>query len=318
MHTTKSTDHIISQDPALVVNVPSRPPLKPKLPGIMLAILSLALIAVGGFWYMNGKSFQIKQEKPQDFKVDPVDETVIATVGSERIFAQDLNYKLSTYPENMRASVTDDVKKQLVNDSIILQAGAEAGYVDLSGEVFDTATKNQAQRSLLIEQVKKSVNDHAANTTGAYVTIWFMNFKPGPAGYEEGKKIALEKITALHTAVENGQMTIKQAGQAIEQDASLAQVDPQYKSNAYVEFNTKDKPEGLTFQPEFDKQLLALKVGQTTPIFTGQDYEQSDFTQAPKDALYMFGQITSRDENGGAAFDQWLAEQRPNYEVVEQ
>lgn len=317
MHTTQSNDHIISQDPALIVDAP-KPSLKPKLPGIILAVLSLALIAVGGFWYLNGQSFKLKQPSQVQFTPEPVDETVIATVGSERIFAQDLTTKLNMYPQETRESMKPDLKKQLIEDSIILQAGADAGYINLSGEVFDTPTKNQTQRSLLIEQVKKAVNNQAANTQGAYVTIWFMNFKPGPIGYEEGKKLALEKITALHNAVKNGQMTIKQAGQAIENDTSLAQVDPQYKTNAYVEFNTKDKPEGLTFQPEFDKQLLALKVGETTPIFTGQDYEQSDFSQPPKDALYMFGQITGRQEDGDLPFNQWLLEQKPNYEVTEQ
>lgn len=318
MHVDDSNDHIISHDPATYQPPVKREPIKKPSPAVtILAVLGVLLVIVGGVWYFNGKSFNFNKEKPGEFSVEEYDESVIATVGAEQIFAQDLNSQLAEYPENMREGLREDFKKQLIEDSIILQAGANLNYIELSGEVFNTPTKNQDKRAQLIQKVKNEVNNHASNIQGAYVTIWFLNYAPGPIGYEAGKELAFQKITELHTAVENGQMTIQQAGQAIQNDASLAQVDPQYKTNAYVEFNSKDKPEGLTFQPEFDEQLLSLDVGETTPVFTAQDYERSDFSQPPKDALYMFGQITNRDTDGGLPFDQWLAQEKQNYAVTQ-
>lgn len=317
MHVSESNDHIISHDPATYQAKTVAPVERPKKPVIILAVVGLLLVIVGGIWYFNGKSFDFTKEKPEEFALSSFDETVIATVGSEQIFANDLNYKLEQYPENMRESLKADFRKQLFEDSIILQAGADLDYIELSQDVFNSSTKNQIKRGQLIEQVKETVNKNASNIQGAYVTIWFMNYKPGPIGYDAGKELAFEKISALHKAVKAGTMTIKAAGQAIQNDASLAQVDQQYKTNAYVEFNSKEKPEGLTFQPEFDKELLALDVGETTAVFTGQDYEESNFSEESKDALYMFGQVTSRDTDGGPPFNQWLIQQKENYEVIE-
>ena len=315
-HSKNSHDNTISHDPATYqAPVASKYTSKSKKSVLILTILGLILVIIGGIWYFNGKSFDFTKSPEGSFEVTEFDDSAIAIVGAEQIFAEDLNVKLRQFPEDQRENLKENFTQQLIDESIILQAGAELNYIELSSEVFNSPTKNQEKRSLLVEEVKDAVNRDAANIEGAYVTIWFNNFKPGPLGYEAGKEFALQKITTLHQAVKSGQMTIAQAGKAIQDDSTLAGVDPQYQSNAYIEFDSKNNVGGLTFQPEFDQELLALNVGETTDVFTGQDYVQADFTKDKIDALYMFGQVTNKSE-GSEPYDTWFNTQKEKYEVT--
>lgn len=316
MHVSDSTDHIISHDPATHQVKTKTPPSQHKKVASLLVLFGVLLVVVGAAWYFNGQSFDFSNDRDSDFSLETIDETVIATVGVENIYAEDLNAKLRTFPEEEQKALRENFKNQLIEESIILQAGADLGYIELSSEVFNSLTKNQNSRSLLVEQVRDQVSKNAANIQGAYVSIWFMNYKPGPIGYEAGKELAFNKISVLHDAVISGQMTIEQAGKAIRDDSELANVDEQYKTNAYVEFDSKDNVGGLTFLPEFDEELLALEPGETTDIFLGQDYQEANFDLPKRDAIYLFGQVTSKTE-GSEPFDVWLSTQKENYEVIE-
>jgi hypothetical protein len=143
-----------------------------------------------------------------------------------------------------------------------------------------------------------------------------MNDEPGPIGYDEGKRIAREKITAVHKSVIDGSISIKQAGEIIKSDTSLAQLDPtSYKPNAYTEFNTSIN-DRVTFDEEFDRTLLSLSQGETTDVTVIQDHEFSDKDLPKRDALYMFGQVTEIKEDGVEPFPAWLESQKTNYAIV--
>lgn len=316
MHVSDSTNHIISHDPATYQAKTVQPIEKPKKPVLILAAIGLLLVIIGGVWYFNGKSFDFTKEKPAEFALDEVDSTVIATVGSEQIFATDLNYKKSQVPT---ATLTPELETalldRLIDESIILQAGADAGYIELSGTTFNTAFKDQQARQILITQVTEKVSDVASHKKGAFVSIWFMNFEAGPIGYEEGKVVAQEKITQLHQAVVAGTMTIKQAGEAIKSDSDLAQLDSSYITNAFAEFDTRDS-EKISFDATFNEELLSLEDGGTSEVILAQDYERSEFSQPKKDAVYMFGQVTEVQESETKPFMAWLLTQKENYAVV--
>lgn len=309
----------ISHDP--VTHVPEQQhqiqPSPPKIPVIILATLGFLLIATGLVWYFNGKSFDFDKEPEQEFAIAPIDVTVLATVGTENIYGEDLKYKTSQSPANL---ITEELKQQLldrlIDESIILQAGAAANYIELDATVFNNPLKDQQARQRLITTVSDRVNKEASYKKGAFVSIWFMNVEPGPAGYEAGKQIALEKITPLQQAVANGSMTIKQAGEAIKNDASLVQLDPtSYKANAYYEFDTSVQPR-VTFDPKFDEELLSLAAGKTTDVYLAQDHEESDIDLPKKDAVYMFGQVTEVKADGQLPFDAWLEAEKTNYAVT--
>lgn len=316
MHTNKSDNHIITQDPATYIG--EKPPIIPKksIPVAILAVLGLILISVGAVWYLNGQSFNFNKEVEEQFVVEPIDETVIATVGSEKIYGEDLKYKKSQVaPQMLSAELEAELFERLIDESIILQAGAEADYINLSEAVFNTPLKDQQQRQKLITQVTDMVNQRTSYKKGAFVSIWFMNEDPGPIGYEEGKRVALEKISALHAAVENGSMTIKQAGEAIRNDSSLAQLDSSYKSNAYSEFDTslKDK---ISFSDEFNQEFVNLSNNQVTDVIAIQDHPAGDPEQPKIDALYAFGQVTEVKTEGPPSFSTWLEGARNNYEII--
>ncbi|PIY78955.1 MAG: hypothetical protein COY81_05235 [Candidatus Pacebacteria bacterium CG_4_10_14_0_8_um_filter_43_12] len=316
-----ATHHIVSHDPATyqppAQDVPKYIPTQRKRPMLVLATAGLLLITAGlVLLYLNKDRLLNQGEQtatPTNFAVD---DSVIATVGAENIFAQDLKYEQSFYPEDQKEALAAGIKQRLINESVILQAGAEANIIQLSPEVFNRVDKDREKRRELAAQVKDTINNQAAHKIGAVVSIWFMNFEPGSIGYDEGKKLAYQKISALQQAVSSGKMTIKQAGDAIKADTTLAQVDTVYKGNAYFEFDTREG-EKITFDPDFNQLLLGLSQGETSKVYTAQDYEKDLFDQPKKDAVYMFGQVTEIQADGTAPFEQWLEEQKNNYAITE-
>lgn len=317
MHTRRSNDHVISQDPA-TRPVVERPVIssQKKVPVAVLAVLGVALIIVGGVWYLNGMSFNFRRESDSEFLVEPIDDTVIAKVGVEEIYGEDLKYKKSLVPEAaLTPELEQDLFNRLIDESIILQAGADADYVNLSTTVFNSPLKNQKQRQTLITQVTDEVNKSTSYKKGIIVSIWFMNDEPGPVGYEAGQQIALEKITALHSAVKVGSMTIKQAGEAIRNDTTLAQLDPSYRSNAYREFDTslKDK---LSFDDEFHNIIVSLEKNEVSDVITIQDHPESNPEFPKQDALYSFGQVTEVKIDGPPSFNAWFESVKQSYEVI--
>lgn len=317
MHNSKSDHHVISHDPNTYVAPESPMPPKKTIPIAILAVLGFILIAVGGVWYLNGQSFNFSNEPTEEFTIEPVDETVIATVGAEKIYGEDLKYKKSQVPENLLSPEDEaELLQRLIDESIILQAGAEADYIELDGSTFNTPIKNQRQRQILITEVTDMVNQNASYVKGAYVSIWFMNNEPGPIGYEEGKRVAQQKISQLHNSVRDGSMTIKQAGEAIRNDASLAQLDPtSYQSNAYREFDSSQESR-IIFDQTFNDELLSLQTGEVSDVALIEDHPESDPDLPKQDAVYMFGQVTEVKTDGVLPFDQWLESQRANYEVI--
>lgn len=318
-HSTTHHHNTIHHDPSThQVEAPTPPRIpKQKIPVIVLAVLGLILITVGAAWFMNGQSFNFGKNDGDSITYAPIDEAVIATVGAENIYGEDLKYKKSQTPENlMTPELEAELFQRLIDESIILQAGAEESYVELNSSVFNNPLKDQQARQRLITQVTEKVDQNASYKKGAFVSIWFMNDTPGPVGYEAGQQIALEKITAVHQAVTNGTMSIKQAGDTLKNDSALAQVDPtSYQSNAYTEFNTLETS-AISFDPGFDEEIVALDQGETTDIYLAKDHPASDPNLPLQDAVYMFGQVTETKSDGLEAFPTWLESQRNNYEVV--
>lgn len=316
MQTSKTNDHIISHDPA-TVQINSQPvQTKSKLPTIIIAALGIVLITVGLIWYFNGQSFDFSKDETPEISYTEVDETIIATVGSENIYGEDLKRKKAiTAQETLSPEMEASLLDRLIDESIILQAGEEKGYIKLSESVFNSPIKDQEARQKLITEVTKKVNDASSYKKGAFVSIWFMNFEPGPIGYDAGKQVALEKITELHSAVSSGSMTIKQAGETIRNDSTLQQLDSSYKANAYSEFDTRTNPE-ITFDQTFNEELLKLGENGLTEVYAAQDYDGNDPSLPPKDAVYMFGKVSEVEENENLPFEAWLAAEKNNYAII--
>lgn len=316
----QSHHHIVHHDPAHFQ--PEQQPLQTNQKKKQLLVLATAglILIISGLVLLYFNKDRILSDRNTQSQPAPftLDDTVIMTVGAENIYAEDVRYEQNFYSESQRAELEQSIKDRLINESIILQAGAAADFIELNEEVFNSVYKDREKRRQLIQQVTEQINNNAIHKSGSVVAVWFMNVRPGPLGYDAGKEFAFEKINAAYQSVKSGQMTIQQAGETLKKDTSLAQVDPtSYEANALLDFDTRQSIQ-IIFDPEFNQALLDLNEGELTDITVVQDYELNDDQLPKKDAVYMFGQVTSARIEGNPPFEAWLAEQKNNYAVTEQ
>ncbi len=238
---------------------------------------------------------------------------IIAKVGKEHIYQKDLDLEIQAYPiKNTNAQKL--LMNKIMNDSIILQAGAKEGIIQLDQTVFDSSSKDSLKRTQLARRVKSLIEEKSVNISGTVITIWFYNVTPAPIGLEKGKELAFTKISKLHNDVVSKRLTIQQAAEEIRNDASLAQVDLQYKSNASFDFKVSNNKR-ITFSPEFDTVIRSLQPGQISPVQLVQDTEVH--TRQKIDAVYMFAQVTEKKLSEVTGFDEWLKQHQKEYEVIQ-
>lgn len=259
----------------------------------------------------------VTSSKETDLGISFVSKTTndpIAKVGSETLYKKDLDYQITTYPGAPGQNQEIIAFERLVEESIILQGGQKNNLVNLDPSVFNSLSKDYAKRSSLRNQVKLSIEKGSNTLTAGVVSVWFLNNKVGPLGYEQSRKIANEKINQVYNQVKNGSLTIKQAGERIAADSSLSQIDPSYKSNAYFAF-TATKDENPTFSKELNDEVWQLPAKSVTPIFTVQS-EDWDKNRQMVDAYFSFAQVIEKKPNGKfISFESWLKDQKQTYEV---
>lgn len=241
------------------------------------------------------------------------DKRVLETVGSENIYNQALNMEYSYYPLPRNPKNTKIFLNKIATDSVILQGGAQDGLINLNNTFYNAASINYLKRMQMVTKVKESIESKENTINGSVIAIFFYNNKPGKIGYSQGKAIAYATIKKLYDAVISGKMSTVQAGNAIENNANLAAVDTEYKSNAYLPF-TVTQQQAITYDPIFDSIIKKLQPGQTTSIYTGTDKDYS--TGKIIDVVYMFAQVSTVKTNGtDENFGQWYSQKQKEYET---
>lgn len=285
---------------------------------VSIVALFLIVAAVPLTVYISQQRQEIRQRAseptPLSFPSLNADlpDKVIIKVGEENIYQKDFNFELSQYPTQITENENKIIVEKLIQDSVILQGAKDDGMIGVDNTTFNSLDKAYNKRLELVKQAKDTVENRADGFSGALVAIWFYNVRPGPIGYEKGKEIAYQKITKLHQDVISKKITIKQAGEAVSNDTSLAQLDPSYKTNAYLEF-TVARQKLITFDLNADHALKTLKQGEVSPVITSQDKDQNG---KMIDAVYSFGQMFQKTFQGGIVnFDSWLTQKRKSYEV---
>lgn len=276
-----------------------------KLPIFVAAALVLVVLAVGLGYY-----FKLLPDTP--FTQNELDK-VVAQVGEEKIYQRDLQNE-SVY-SNLDPSTTQKLLlEKVVSDSIALQAGKAEGLVQLSDDVFNNPKKVYPRRVDLINELEKKLTPEAAETVKVeIVTMFFINTRVGTLGLERARELVTATIRPIYEDVRSKKITLKQAGEIIQQNTALKDVDPAWKSNAYKEYIIPaEKLPLLTFDDRFNQMLVALKPGQITPLHLGLDIDFDNNTK--REALYMFGQVSP--ETNQQTYDSWLEEKRKNYNVV--
>jgi hypothetical protein len=261
---------------------------------------------------VGGITFYILKKDDGAVRKSTDQEKVIARVGDENIYQKDLDHEIASYPAIPGVNVEKILLDKLVSDSIVLQAAKEDGLT-VDDSVFNSPDKNYAKRVEILKTIRE---EHAENAPlqGSVISIWFFNTKPGAIGYEAGKELAFEKISAVHQQVKSGAITMEEAAYQIKNDSSLASVDPAYRSNAYFTFNS-DGDEPITFDEGFNSVLASLKSGEISDVYLAKDKRLD--TGELIDALYMFAKVeTSRSSDTASDFDDWVSEEKENYDVV--
>jgi hypothetical protein len=292
---------------------PKKNTLQKALVGILggIFLVIVVLLVLDGFHILTlSKLFSFKN--PFNFSVQTKQKkaptATIMKVGNETIYQQDLNTELAYFPVAEQTLDREQLlKEKLIKDSTILQAAQEETLITLDSTVYNSSAKDYLKRMQLIAHVKELLEEKKDRYKGSVIAIWFNNTKPGPIGYEKGKEIALKKINVLRAAVSGHSSTMEEAAKQIENDASLAQVDPAYKANAYFSFDT-DLKEQIVFDQDFNRIIKQLQNGQVSPVVIVKD--------KGIESAFMFAQVDERTITGqNLGFDDWIARRLKKYEV---
>lgn len=276
----------------------------------IFVLLGALLILLGSLilFFFKGTLPPIGQRQEQ------IPQGAIAKVGEEYIYQRDLDIELSLQPSASESGIRKILLDKLAEDSVIIQGAKDDKIVEIASDVYNSSDKDYVKRIQVVKEIKKKVEESEDSIRGTILTIWFANVEIGPLGYERAKQVAFEKISKLHKDVKEGKITIKQAGEVIQNDKSLAQIDKAYKTNAVLEFKA-NKNETITFNKSFNDALWKLSDNEMSEISTGTVLERSSGKQV--DANYVFGQIEKHIRSGRfESFDKWLEDKRKLYEVV--
>lgn len=239
---------------------------------------------------------------------------VIAKVGNENIYQADLDYELSVHPQKDDPQTKQILLDKMVKDSIVLQAAQADGKLQLDSTIYNSPNKDYAKRIEAIRTFKESLNVNAKGIEGSVIAIWFRNDFIGSMGLEKAKQIAFEKISSLQKQVKSKTMTIQEAGDAIKNDTSLAEIDPAYYSNAIYSFKS-DGSERITLNEDLDKALLQMNAGETSDVYLTKTKDLK--TGEVVESHYYFAQVTRRIDTPQALdFEKWFESRKSAYETI--
>lgn len=202
---------------------------------------------------------------------------VAFVVGSEKIYHKDLEYILTReFPQDYATeSANLDRLVRLSfplaqEESLILQS-AKNTLIPLTPEIFNNFDKDHDLRRSKVAQLREFLHRGEEKISGEMITVWYHNVTLPPMVTAEGKTLAeaqnfaLEKIYNSYKEIKAGK-EFKLVGQSLEQDVTLARIDPSYRANAYLEFTDKSKSDALFVRPELNAAAWGLQPGQTTSI----------------------------------------------------
>lgn len=236
----------------------------------------------------------------------------VMKVGSEFLFREDHERREQRYLGELTESVRRQLERDMIDESILLQEAFRMRLASPSPRIFNARAKDPAARNRAVAQARSAIENQIGKLTGTVVSIWIMNVTPGPLGYEESKRIAFEKISALHADVSSGKITIQQAAARIRSDESLAQLASTYAVNAEYPFSV-NRGEPMTLFPEVNAAMAKLKPGQVSPVVAAKGSIRG--VDADKDVLYAFGVLTSDTTGKFDTYEDWLEAARKNYSI---
>ncbi len=135
-----------------------------KIAGL-LSFLIIGIAAVGYSLYPQTLSRWLFHEPLSNARKTPASSAelptappaqILATVGAEKIYGGDLEYEYRQYPDLRGKTDPAVMLDKLINDSIILQAGAKEGKITLDAYIFNNPEKDYSRRLQKVDSVRTS------------------------------------------------------------------------------------------------------------------------------------------------------------------
>lgn len=274
------------QNPTAPSVVPKQPPTDswwqkfnklPQRTKIIVGVIVVGLVGLG-IWYFA--IFRPSQLTKPAAKVEPWNigpkfpvNQKVAQVGQETIYGDDLNYKIYiNYPKSRNASAAEvsSLKKELLNsiatESAVLQAARDQKIVDVPADILNNPSKNQLQRSQLIQQTRRKVQEGSTTYAYSVISIWFYNMYKPSIPLDQADKLAAAKINSLYQQLVAKKIDMKQAGDLIKADTDLAKLDSNYQGNAYSFRDGLPPGRGSSRFDEINAVAVNLKQGEISQV----------------------------------------------------
>lgn len=249
----------------------------------------------------------------------------IVRVGDEYLFVSDLSY--FAYLELKRIDDLNDEEEEqaideLIDQSIMLQSGAEEGWIELTSDVFNNPFKDYTKRGNLVMDIREKYNTfRKAGTHVEIVTVWFYNGELGSYaktnGIEAAKEMAKAKIDEVYRLVTMEGQEVEKAAQVIINDSSLSQLDENYNGNAYglrifpYEINSIDDVGGSS--SNLYDFLKDAQEGNLSKVFLEKDtlyFQEEIFIEA----YYAFYKVKYR-MNSFSDINEWIDSFKQNIDI---
>jgi len=287
----------------------------------LLLLITIVLLAVFSLYFVFIKA---KKESPPKksslssptLTPPSLEKQLTMRIGNDSFSQEDLEYLASIYQPNKNLSELTVDEKEYLEDlalerSLVIQEAQKREVVSVDETLF-APNKDWNDYNRTYEEAKQAIIAQEEQITVAGIFIYFYNQFPPEMGVERAKELARKKMEELRERLIKGEISLKQAGEIIANDTSLAEIDPIYDANAYSEFNKRNKTRqivgGITSQ---DNNLLwSLDVGDYSPIILGFE---SGNEVAPNEAYWAIFQVTSKT-GSGKPYLEWLKEAKKEYE----
>ena len=290
---------------------------KLRLPKVLLPIVGIVITLVL-LWLGMQMYERSKVPSGEGIKFPP--KKVIAQIGQEALYGQDLNYELKIYfpetsksPEPVPEEIKTKVLNQIIEKSLLLQAAADEDLITLNEKVFNKLDKAYRERNILLNSIESKANQKFVNwVKGEMISIWFHNIYEPKMGLETARQVTQVKMENVYNRLKSGGFSsLEEAAEVIKNDPSLALIDPSYKGNAYITFEAK---QGEEFFIDSKVQEMAFKLspGQLSEIIVGRDKRPvNEFY----DCCFIVLKVIDQKLEGFRSFEDWFNQKRKNYAV---
>lgn len=290
--------------------------------GIILLITIPSLTFCVFYWYKFGRLPWQKEvgesEEVADSTLEEIDAQLqsipdatevekIARVGEEYLFITDLDYYAYLTTGAYEVEDRDAAIEELIDESVLLQAGEGEGWIELTSEVLNNPFKDFEKRSSLIVDVEEKFEYYKKEQTIIeQVAVFIWNVELGELAKSQGldaaKSFAKEKIDNVYTLVAEEGKTMEEAGEILANDASLAQLDESYQGNAYGEALLSDEDDLGPEDSDFGVFVRNAQEGEISPIYleTAKDASGEEF-----DVRYVFYNLKTR-QTGFQVISEWI------------